>query len=139
MSLADWILESNRLHNDPPPRHTNAATGLPAFSYSDTHFSCLFPFPGKLFKCQKSKECLTFFIIRMAMMMMMMTMMMMMMMTVMMMSHSRKRAQGLAQLPRRVSLRLFSASYTQNTQYSTIQQLPKYTLQYTQKYTSQYT
>ena len=122
MSLADWILESNRLHNDPlpPPRHTNAATGLPAFSYSDTHFSCLFPFPGKLFKCQKSKECLTFFIIRMAMMMM----------TVMMMSHSRKRAQGLAQLPRRVSLELFSASSTQNTQYSTIQQPSKYTIQH---------
>ena len=64
------------------------------------------------------------------MMTVMMTMMMtMMMMTVMMMRHSREWAQGLAQLPRRVSLKLFLASKPQNTQYYTVP-AQKYTTQY---------
>ena len=61
--------------------------------------------------------------------MMMTVMMTMMMMTVMMMRHSQEWAQGLAQLPRRVSLKLFLASKPQNTQYYTVP-AQEYTTQY---------
>ena len=61
--------------------------------------------------------------------MMKMMMMTVMMMTVMMMRHSREWAEGLAQLPRRVSLKLFLVSKPQNTQYYTVP-AQKYTTQY---------
>ena len=56
------------------------------------------------------------------------------------MSQSRKTAQGLAQLPRGVSLKLFSPASPENTQYAGARNIqfswgPKYTILWRQKYT----